>query len=58
MLEELFLTQELHKSQVEMQHILETTTDLMFKYDPENGAVLLHKAEEEDYHQFFQRRIC
>ena len=49
---ELFLTQELHKSQVEMQHILETTTDLMFKYDPENGAVLLHKAEEEDYHQF------
>lgn len=56
MLEELFLTQELHKSQVEMQHILETTTDLMFKYDPENGAVLLHKAEEEDYHQFFSEK--
>ena len=53
---ELFLTQELHKSQVEMQHILETTTDLMFKYDPENGAVLLHKAEEEDYHQFLSER--
>ena len=53
---ELFLTQELHKSQVEMQHILETTTDLMFKYDPENGAVLLHKAEEEDYHQFLSEK--
>lgn len=53
---ELFLTQELHKSQVEMMHILETTTDLMFKYDPENGAVLLHKAEEEEYHQFLSER--
>ncbi|MGO5542957.1 GGDEF domain-containing protein [Blautia sp. HCP3S3_H10_1] len=49
---ELYLTQELQKSQLEMQRILETTTDLMFKYDPENGAVLLHKAEEEDYHPF------
>ena len=44
---ELFLTRELHNSQMEMRRILETTTDLMFQYDPEKGALLLDKKETD-----------
>ena len=53
---ELFLTQELHKSQLEMRRILETTTDLMFQYDPEKGALLLDKEETEAYHKFLSEK--
>ena len=53
---ELFLTQELHKSQMEMRRILETTTDLMFQYDPEKGALLLDQKETEAYHRFLSEK--
>ena len=46
--QESVLTLELHRSREELKRILETTTTLVFQYDPENSKVILDQIGVED----------
>lgn len=54
--EKLKLTEELLRSQAEMKHVLETTTELMFQYDPSADELRLNKAQMGGDDRVFARR--
>lgn len=51
------LSLELHRSREELKRILETTTSLVFQYDPENKRVTMGQMGTDDHQEQFEEEV-